>query len=275
MPDSRRAPLRADPSGRGRACAASGAVREAGAGRSAPRARRPRRGDAPVRGRPRSAIRVPQGGAPRGARSHAWRRAPRTRRVQARARARARDPTAPSRSADRSVRAPAGRRRRSARSDPGRAPRHRPRAGSREGLSAAAVPEAPSAAARRESAPSSGPSPAPPRPRGRRRSARGTRCGSRAGAGSRGAPAVCPLRSAPARVQRMPPAGRGAENPSRDTLNASIVAPGRYVRPGDSAGRSRVTASARPAVVPRKVGRWTSVAAAPRKKRPMVAPRAP
>ena len=81
--------------------------------------------------------------------------------------------------------APAGRRpTERSKAGRGRARRLRPRAGSPEDASAAAVPEAPCAAARRGSAPSSAPIPAPPRPTARRRSGRGTRCGSRAAAGS-------------------------------------------------------------------------------------------
>ena len=102
--------------------------------------------------------------------------------------------------------------------------------------------------------------------------ARGRRCGSRSGAGPPAAPAACPPRSAAARGRRRPPAGRGAESPSREAADATTVAASRPVRARasvrwcNSEGSAGALAAATDSL---------SIAAAPRKKRPIVAPRAP
>ena len=229
-PGSSRAPPRACPTGRGRACAASEVARAADAERSASRARPRRRGDARGRGPPRSAIRARPPAAPRDARPRAARTAPRTRPA----------PSAPERERVAQQRSrllglalrerPASAGDRALEAGEVELVVCRPRAGSPEHASAAAPPAAPCAAARRGSAPSSVPIPARPRPTGRRRAGRGRRCGWRAAAGPPAAPAACPPRSATARGRRRPLAGRGAGSPSREAADAITVAASRPVR---------------------------------------------
>ena len=102
--------------------------------------------------------------------------------------------------------------------------RRRPRARSPARACAGAARVAPSAAARRGSAPSSAADSGTSSPQSASTMLRpAPPSGSRAGAGPRAAPAVFPPRSAAARGRRTPPAGRGAESPSREAADATTV----------------------------------------------------